>query len=280
MNFMNLATEYRKKDSFFQILPIEYENKPTYGKGASKGPREIIKASKHLEYYDEQFDNEPFEKGIHTLKSLNNLKPEKAVEKISKETEKHKNKFLISLGGDHSITIGIIKGLEKDHRDFSVIVLDAHPDMFHSWNNSQFNHRCVSQRISEKHKLLLVGIRSMDIDEKNIINSNKNINIINSYNFSLEKLTKELKKLKHKVYISIDVDVFDLNFIRNTGTPEPGGFFWNQLIKILKKIFQNKEVIGTDITEFAPKYNFEAEAFSLAKLSYKIMSLKILYSKN
>ncbi|TKJ17174.1 agmatinase [Candidatus Woesearchaeota archaeon B3_Woes] len=259
MNFMNLPEKYRK-NAFFQILPIEYENNPTYGKGAKKGPKEIIKASKHLEYYDEQFDNEPFAKGIKTIKN-------------KKEVN---SKFTISLGGDHSITIGVVKDLEKKYKDFSVIILDAHPDMFHSWNNSQYNHRCVSQRISENHNILQIGIRSMDIDEKEIIDSKKNINIIKAYDFNKEKLKQELKKLKNKVYISIDVDVFDISFIRNTGTPEPGGFSWNQVIEILEEIFKNKEVIGADINEFAPRYNFKAEAFSLAKLAYKIMALKIL----
>jgi len=271
--FMNLDKKYSGKDSFFHILPIEYEKDLTYGKGASKGSQEIIKASEHLEYYDEQYDNEPFLKGIHTLEplKLNDLKPEQAINKISEEIKKHQNKFLISLGGDHSITIGTVKGIKDD---FDVIILDAHPDMFHSWNNSQYNHRCTSQRISENHKILSIGIRSMDKDEKEIINQNENINILKTHDFALEKLTPELNKLKKKVYISIDVDVFDISLIKNTGTPEPGGFFWEQLIRILEKIFKNKEVIGADIVEFAPNENYEAEAYSLAKLCYKIMALK------
>ncbi|MCK5140453.1 MAG: arginase family protein, partial [Thermodesulfovibrionia bacterium] len=260
---MNLPKEYAKEDSLFYILPIEYEYNLTYGKGASKGAIEIIKASEHLEYYDEQFNIEPFEKGIHTLKSLNliNNEPNQAIGKISEEIEKHRDKFLISLGGDHSITIGTVKGLEKS-KDFDVIILDAHTDFFHSWNNSQFNHRCTAQRIVEKHKILEIGTRSMDIDEAELIKDNENISIIKAYEYKEEKLKTELKKLKDNVYISIDVDVFDPSFIRNTGTPEPGGFFWDKLINILKIIFENKKVISADIAEFSPRYNFEAEAFS------------------
>lgn len=276
MNFMNLPIEYRKEDSFFQILPIEYEGAVTYGKGASKGASEIIKASQHLEYYDEQFDIEPFENGIHTLNPLNlkDKEPEEAIKIISEESEKHKKKFLISLGGDHSITIGIVKGLEKEN-DFDVIILDAHTDFFHSWNNSQYNHRCTAQRIIKNHKVLEIGIRSMDIDEKELIDSNENINTIKAYDYDKEMLKQELKKLKNNIYISIDVDVFDPSFIRNTGTPEPGGFFWNDIINILKIIFKEKNIIGADIVEFAPNNNFEAESFSLAKLCYKIMALSI-----
>jgi len=268
MKFMDLADEYSNENSEFAILPVEYEHGLTYGKGASKGPAEIIKASKHLEYYDEQFDCEPFIKGIQTL---NPVKPNGPDELINIELP---NKFTITLGGDHAVTIGALKSLRKKHDDFSVIIFDAHSDFFHSWNNSQYNHRCVAQRSAEENKTLTIGVRSMDIDEKELIENNNNINIIKAYDYNKEKLKQELQSLGKKVYISIDVDVFDPSFIRNTGTPEPGGFMWNEMIEMLKMIFENKEVIGADIVEFAPNINFEAEAFSLAKLCYKIMAMK------
>ena len=276
MRFMKLPDEYSKEESDFYILPIEYEGNVTYGKGASIGPGEIIKASEHLEYYDEQFDCEPFECGIHTLEGLNlkDKKPVEVIKIISEETEKQKGKFLINLGGDHSVTIGCVKGLEKNE-DFDVIIFDAHTDFFHSWNGSEYNHRCVAQRLVGKHKILEIGTRSMDIDEKELIETNDNINIIKAYDYTRDGLKQELKKLKDKVYLSIDVDVFDPSFIRNTGTPEPGGFFWNDLIDMLKIIFDEKNVIGGDIVEFSPNANFEAEAFSLAKLCYKMMALKV-----
>jgi len=268
---MNLADEYSNEESEFYILPIEYEKDLTYGKGASKGPSEIIKASEHLEYYDEQFDSEPFEKGIHTLESLklNDMEPETAINTISSEIGKHDGKFVISLGGDHAVTIGCAKD-----KKCSVIILDAHPDMFYSWNGSGHNHRCVAQKLSKNHKVLSVGIRAMDKDEKDVIDENSNVNIIKAYEFTKEKLLLELEKLEDDVYVSIDVDCFDPSFIRNTGTPEPGGFFWNDVIDMLKVIFEKKNVIGADIVEFAPNINFESEAFSLAKLCYKIIALK------
>lgn len=275
MNFMNLPKEFAQGK--FVILPIEYENNPTYGDSASKGQQEIIKASQHLEYYDEQFDCEAFEDGIELLSPLNlvDVSPEEMVSKVAEFVkEKTKNKFSISIGGDHSVSIGVVIGLEELHNDFSVIILDAHTDFFHSWNGSEYNHRCVAQRVSANHEVALIGIRSMDLDEKKAIDNNENVHLIKSYELNKEKFDRILKKLKKKVYISIDVDVFDPGFIRNTGTPEPGGLSWNTLIKILKLIFGSKEVIGADIVEFAPKVNFEAEAYSLAKLCYKIMGMK------
>ncbi|MBT3262272.1 agmatinase [Candidatus Woesearchaeota archaeon] len=272
MNWMDLPEEYTKENSYFKILPISYEQATTYGDGASKGPEEIIKASKHLEYYEDQFNNEPFTKGIHILPELKlNSTPEDMVKQVS-ETVSNQKGFLVSLGGDHAITIGTVKGLEED---FSVIVFDAHSDFRNEWNGSKLNHACVSKQISKNHDLALIGIRSQDIEEHNEITNNSNIHQLKSYDFSVEKLKELLPKLKEKVYISIDVDVFDPPFLKNTGTPEPGGLQWDQIINSLEEIFKQKEVIGADIVEFAPKENFRTEAYSLARLVYKIFSLKL-----
>ena len=277
MNWMNLPQEYSTDRSKFIILPISYEKDVTFGIGAAKGPIEIIKASKHLEYYDDQFDCEPFLHGIKLLDQLelSNNKPEEIVNKISKTIENQKGKFIISLGGDHAITIGIVKGLEQSHEDFSIIQFDAHADFRDSWNGSSLNHACVSKQISKKHSLLNIGVRSMDIDEKKLMDQEDNMHLISAYNFSLEKIKEILPKLKNKIYLTIDIDALDPSFIRNTGTPEPGGLTWNDLIESLKLIFKNKEVIGVDIVEFAPNHDFEPEAYALAKLAYKIMALKI-----
>ena len=255
MKFMNLDEKYSGDDSYFAVVPIAEERDVTYGKGAKKGAKEIIKASKHLEYYDEQFDNEPFELGIKTTDKI----PE--------------NQFFVVLGGDHSVTIDSVP------EDCSVLILDAHSDFRYSWNNSMNNHACVARRLSEKHKIGIIGVRSQDKDEMEAIKNNENVHVLKAYDFSKEKLIEILDKLDSKIYISIDVDVFDISFIRNTGTPEPGGFSWNDVIEILKLVFERKNVIGTDIVEFAPKENYRAEAFSLAKLAYKLMSLKQKFKK-
>jgi agmatinase len=275
MDWMNLPKEYCTENSKFVILPISYEKNLTYGTGASKGPLEIIKASKHLEYYDDQFDCEPFERGIQLLENLelSDKTPEEMVDIVKENVQKNNNKFIISLGGDHAVTIGIVKGLESEHQDFSVIQFDAHADFRDSWNNSSLNHACVAKQISKNHEILQIGIRSMDIDESREIETNDKVQVIKSYEYSINKIKEILPKLKNKVYITIDVDVFDPSFIRNTGTPEPGGLSWRNIIESLKIIFKEKEVIGADIVEFSPNNNFEAEAYALAKLVYKIMAL-------
>jgi len=271
MSWMRLPEEYMTDKSSFVILPIAYEDNPTYGEGASRGSEEIIKASEHLEYYDEQFDCEPFVQGVKSLEVVTSLKEvEKTVKGIEKE------KFLISLGGDHAVTIGIVKGLEEVHDDFSVLILDAHSDFRYS-RGGMNNHACVARRIVGKHKVAVLGVRSQDVDEAKDAKQNEKMKIVKSYDYSDAELEKVLAFLEDKVYLSIDVDAFDPSFIRNTGTPEPGGFSWDKVIALLEKVFATKKVIGADIVEFAPKENYRAEAFALAKLAYKMMAL---YTRN
>ncbi len=271
MNWMNLPEKYTTKNSKFFILPVPYEKDVTYGQGASKGPSEIIKASKHLEYYDDQFDCEPFENGIKLLEPVTGNTPEEMIENVWDITKQHQNKFIIGIGGDHAVTLGLTKHLDENT---SIIQFDAHADFRDSWNNSSLNHACIARQLSKKHSILQIGIRSMDVDEKNLLNQSNTVHTISAYNYTIEKVQELLPKLKDKVYITIDVDVFDPMFIRNTGTPEPGGLIWNQVINTLQLIFKEKEVIGADVCEFSPKYNFEAESYSLAKLVYKIMAMK------
>jgi len=263
MSWMRLPDEYCGDESTFVILPIPYEENPTYGEGASKGPEAIIKASEHLEYYDERFVVEPFIKGIKELTPLTlPSEPEKAVEKIANTVKGLGDKFVLSLGGDHAVTIGIVKGLEEKHKDFSLLILDAHSDFRESWNGSRKNHACVARRIVGKHKVGIIGVRSQDIDEAEALSENENVKIVKAYEYSEDELEKILNFLGGKVYLSIDVDVFDPGFLRNTGTPEPGGLDWQTVIAILQQLFAKKNVIGADIVEFAPQggeWNYRAE---------------------
>ena len=280
MTWMRLPKEYTGPDSKFVILPIPYEDNPTYGEGASKGPEAIITASEQLEYYDEQFDCEPFVKGIQVLKNPippNSQKPEASIEAISEAVKglgDKGDKFLLGLGGDHAVTIGIVKGLEEKHKDFSVLILDAHSDFRSSWNGSPINHACVSRNLVKNHKVGIIGVRSQDADEAKEAQENDNVIILKAHAYDEKALDKVLEFLGDKVYLSIDVDVFDPSFIRNTGTPEPGGFTWDRVISILEQVFTAKTVIAADIVEFAPKENYRAEAYALAKLAYKLFALK------
>ena len=156
-------------------------------------------------------------------------------------------------------------------------MFDAHADFFHSWNGSENNHRCVNRRLIDAHNILIIGLRSCDIDEFNQINKDQRIDYIKVDEFNISALKEKLSKLKKEVYISIDVDVFDPSFIRNTGTPEPGGLTWEKITEYLKIIFSEKKIIASDVVEFAPNNNFDAEAYSMAKLIHRLFILKETY---
>ncbi len=270
MRFMNLPEEYSGDDSKYVILPIAYEGKMTGSTGASEGGPAISDASYQLEYYDEITDSEPFEKGIETLETLRleGYSPEDAMNTIANTVKEKSDKFLLSIGGDHSITIGVLKGIEEKKKDFSVIFIDAHADLFYSWNGSRFNHRCVGRYASSKHKIGIVGLRSLDKEEAITIKNSEGIYAHYAHQDD-EKINDVIESLDEDVYISIDADAFDPSLIRGTGTPEPGGLSWQSMLDILETIFRKKNVIGMDLVEFSPREDSKAESYSLAKLLYK-----------
>ncbi len=286
---MNLPKGFRnKKKSKICILPLIYNGKVTVGKGAFKGPKNIIKASKELEYFDCETNKESYLHGIYTCKEYNFLKnKEKDYFKISQDIlDKIKDDILyfdfpIILGSDHSTTFPVILAFEKKYKDFGIIVLDAHSDLREPWGKETWYHACVSRYISKNHKTLIVGVRSQDFYEKEYLKTKdgKNISIVYAKDLykSLSSFKNNLKKLPKNIFLSIDVDFFDPSVVRNTNTPEPGGFTWNQTIDILKIIFKEKNVIGTDIVEFAPKgpdWNHSFESYMLSKLVYELCNYK------
>jgi agmatinase len=295
MNFMNLPKEYRDKNkSRVVILPISFKTKTTRKNESHLGPKAIIDASQELEYFEEDFFCEPHEKGIYTEEQLTLKETDftkikhKILDKIKKLS---KNQFPIILGSDHSTTLPVIEALEEKEKDFGVIVFDAHSDLREPWGKDTWWHACVSREISKKHKTLLVGVRSMDNNDieflqskkgnntglifaKDLLSSKKQHNWDLSHCFELEE---KLRQLPKKIYISIDVDVFDPSIIRYTDTPEPGGLNWTQVNNLLKIIFEEKEVIGVDIVEFSPEAKDKAsfcESYLLSKLIYKIIAYK------
>lgn len=272
MNWMNLPEKYRLDTSKTKILPIQYENNPTYKKGSKNGSVEIIKASKQLDYYDSWYEKEIYEEGIQTLPIIKANDFETLTKKVSTQIKKEKE-FIISIGGDHAITIALVKAHKKD---FGYVCLDAHADMWSSWKNSPNNHACVTNQIHKKHKTLLVGVRTMDADEHNKIKKSRNITLIRDEEFDFKIFQEELRKMPKNIYVSIDVDSFTPKLIKNTGTPEPGGFEWYETISMIEEICKTKNVIGADIVEFSPNHMFENEAYILAKLINKIIILKRL----
>ena len=279
-NFCNLENEYSGKDNArFLILPIPYEATTTYGRGTAFGPKAIIDASCSMETYDEELGQETYKHGIHTLPFF--MPPSKDPEEMNAKLTNYMEQNIlmsrkasgenriISLGGEHSISPGLIKAFASHYKDLSVLYLDAHADLRNSYRGNSYNHACAARRILEYCPLVSCGIRSISSEEIDFIR--KTNHPIYWEKDALEKYRSVADSLSGRIYISLDVDVLDPSIMLATGTPEPNGWNWQQLCGFLKYIISIKDVVGVDIVELAPVPGINAPDFTAAKLVYRIM---------
>ena len=266
--------DYKFAEILLQSIP--YDGTSTWIKGADKGFDAFIEASENMELYDIETDSEVYKKGIHILDEISeNSSPEKAFKAVYQKTKEllKSNKYLTFVGGEHSISIGIIKAFYEKYNNLTVVQLDAHADLRASYLDSPFNHACALYDASKNTNLIQIGIRSMDISEK------ENMDFSNVF-FAEEMyqnnswMEKSISKMTNDVYITLDLDVFDPSIMPSTGTPEPGGMLWNEIIIFLNKLFNEKNVVGFDIVELAPIENIVAPNYLVAKLYYKMLSYK------
>ena len=279
--FLDPPPEYTDfKNAAVVILPIPYEGGVSYGKGTAAGPDAVIEASKHLEFYDEILDAEPYRMGIATLLPpeifQNAEKMQTAVFEITK-TLLAQNKFVVMLGGDHSLSVGAFKALLATYDPISVIQLDAHSDLRDTYDNSPYSHACVMSRIRElTSDTLQIGIRSMSLKEaQRVETENLALCTMSAFRNGEFDMSAALDGLLEPVYLTVDVDVFDWSVIRSTGTPEPGGLLWDEALALLQRIFIQKNVIGLDVVEFSADPNDRNSAFAVAKLIYKMLGFKL-----
>ncbi len=188
------------------------------------------------------------------------------------------DKFLTFFGGEHSISIGIIKAFYEKYQNISVLQLDAHADLRSSYMGSPYNHACALHDASLNTNLVQVGIRSMDISELEFLNKEKCFFAEDIYGND-NWMQKSIDLLSDKVYLTIDLDVFDPSIMPATGTPEPGGLLWNNTITYLRKVFEQKEILGFDIVELAPIEGNKAANFLASKLYYKLLSYKFSFNE-
>jgi agmatinase len=262
------------------IVPFGLEKTVSYGGGTKNGPKEIIKASHQIELFDEELNKEPYKEiGIKTLKPfLIKNKIEKALDQLSKINEKiiSHNKFPMVFGGEHSITPGAIKPLVKKYDEIVLLHFDAHADLRESYNGEKFSHASAIKRCLDfdNVKVVSFGIRNLSQPEMTYYENNRSrVEIFWSMNKKNWDLSKLMRLFKGKdVYITFDVDGFDASIMPATGTPEPGGLLWEDVLPIIKKVCQISNVVGADINELAPIKNFDSYNFLVAKLAYKILS--------
>ena len=260
------------KAAKFVVVPVPYDGTSTWGKGANKGPAAIIDASSNMELYDIDTGSEPYKKGIFTDKPVSEKSSPK---KMSKEVEKRvsdhlkNNKTTVLLGGEHSVSIGAIRAHAKKQK-ISVLQLDAHSDMRDTYLGSSHNHACIMARAKEVAQVVQVGIRSMDTSEKI---DEKRVFFAKDIHGKKDWIKKAISLLTDKIYLTIDLDVFDPSVLPSTGTPEPGGLTWYEVLDFIKEVAKTKKIVGFDIVELAPNKNEKSSDFAAAKLIYQIMGM-------
>jgi len=261
------------------ILPIPYEKTTTYIKGTAKGSGAILEASRNMELYDEELDKDTCEIGICTLNELKiEEKPELMVDIVYDNVKKiiDDKKFLVVIGGEHSITPGCAKAFASVYDNFSVLQLDAHVDLREEYDGTKFSHACAMKRCLDVCKnIVQVGIRSLCSEEAAFIKQIKLKIFWAKDVFDNDKWFDEaISQLSENVYITLDLDVFDPSILPSTGTPEPGGLGYYHVLKFLKKVFEERNVIGFDIVELCPNENDISSDFMAAKVLYKMVGYK------
>jgi len=269
------------------VIPFGLEKTVSYGRGTKNGPKEIIKASHQVELYDEELHCEPYKKiGIKTLKPFKidrNIK--KALKKISNTNEKILNKklFPFTLGGEHSITPGCIAPFVKKYKKLCLLHFDAHADLRQSYNGEKFSHASAIRRCLDYKNVSIISFGIRNISQSEIPYLKKNSSRIKIF-WAKDKvkwnLNKFKKMIKNKtVYLTFDVDGLDSSIMPATGTPEPGGLFWNETLNIIKIAAKNSKIVGADINELSPIKGFDSYNFLVAKLAYKILSYKFFFKQ-
>jgi agmatinase len=264
--------------AFGVVVPFPFEFSTSYGAGTANGPGAIIEASQYVELYDEVFDQEIYKNGILTSRSIkltNN--PEQSLQKIEDHVRKYltKDKFIVALGGEHSISRAVFAPFHEKYDNLSILQLDAHADLRYSYEDSIYSHASVMRRIWEINRnIVQCGIRSLSEEEAVFIKENQ-INTFFAHMLKDKNNWDEvISRLNKNIYLTIDVDFFDPAIVPSTGTPEPGGFFWDETIHFLEKLFFKKNVVGCDVVELSPIQNIHHADFMIAKLVYKIFGFK------
>jgi len=273
-NFAALPTQYSDfETSKVVVLPVPYDSTTDWRSGSRDGPMAIIDASQYLELFDQELDRESYLVGIHTLPELKpSMKgPEETVERVYKVASDlvRKEKFVVMLGGEHSLTLGMVRAFKERFDRLSVLQLDAHADLRDEYEDSRYSHACVMRRVLECCPIVQVGIRSLSLVEHRFLALNQ------MQPFEAEGLPLDEKAiisaLSEEVYVTIDLDVLDPSIMSAVGTPEPGGMGWYEVLRMLRHVAQKRRIVGFDVVELCPNEGPSSCAFLAAKLAYKLI---------
>ena len=278
-NYAGIPDEFAQLEKAKVVLiPVPYDGTSTWGKGADKGPKAFLQASENMELYDIETDTEVYQQGVFLANAIEeDSSPEAMVNAVHKTTKEYikKNKFVTVFGGEHSISIGTIRAFNECFDNLTVLHIDAHADLRKSYDGSNFNHACAVHEASQTTNLIQVGIRSMDAIEKTFMNEEKTF-------FAHDMVAddywtdKVVDLMTDNVFITLDLDALDPSIMPSTGTPEPGGLFYYEILEFLKQVFNDKNVVGFDIVELCPNEVDKSSDFLAAKLYYKMLSYKFM----
>lgn len=259
------------------VLPVPVDRTTSYVGGTRNGPHEILQASSHMELWDEELHVDVHGVGIFTLPEME--LPFGEMEALVEEIERvayeivGRDKFLLALGGEHSITPPLVSAAARKHAPLSVLQIDAHADMRDAYMGSGYNHACAMRRSVEYARLTQVGIRSLSTEEAEIL---PRLNTTVFYDVSMRRdptwIDAVVTSLEEQVYVTIDVDGLDPAIMPATGTPEPGGLSWAEITALLRAVAERRRVVAADIVELSPIPGIVAPSFLCAKLAYKLLT--------
>jgi len=275
--FAGLAPTYSNlQQAKTVILPVPYDSTSEWRGGSRYGPQAIIDASQYLEFYDLELDREIYKVGISTLPHVEPLlsSPQDMIDRVYQVIKGliQKEKFVVLLGGDHSLSLGAVRAFKEAFPRLSVLQLDAHADLRDEYLGTKYSQACVMRRIFELCPISQVGVRSLSLEEKQFLTQNKltpfYMSDLASNTASIDQIVDSLSE---DVYVTIDVDVLDPSIMSAVGTPEPDGMSWRQVLDIVESVALHKHVVGFDLMEFCPGEGPSSCAFLLAKLAYKLI---------
>jgi agmatinase len=276
-NFGALPSEYsRQSDAAIVIIPVPFDGTSTWKKGADRGPQAIVDASANVELYDIETDSEVYLRGIFTDTPVDaGSSPEEMIAAVEQRVRRHleDSKFIVTVGGEHSVSIGAVRACAAKSSGMSVLQLDAHSDLRDEYEGSKNNHACVMARIREICPVVQVGVRSMDASEKPFVDPDRVFFAKDIWDRT-DWIDRAVASLTDRVYVTIDLDVFDPSIMPSTGTPEPGGLLWYDVLTLLRTVCRRKSVVGFDVVELCPIANNWAPDFLAAKLIYQLLSYK------
>lgn len=274
--FGDFTEEQMRYDSAaIAILPVPYDGTSTWIKGADRGPEALLDASYNLEFYDIETRTEVYKIGIATLEPVvESSSPEAMADEVERRMDDILNdgKFPVLIGGEHSVSIGAFRAMARRYPGITILQLDAHSDMRDEYEGSSCNHACVMARAKElTPNITQVGIRSTAREELHNINPQR---MFHAYRIAedCEWQRKVSEQLGERVYITIDLDVFDPASLPSTGTPEPGGLSYREVMGLLRRVVSEHEVVGLDVVELCPNPSAKASDFLAAKLIYQFLS--------